>query len=58
MKHKEVYGYLRVSTKGQAKENKHGFKRQGEVIESFAKGAGFKVIKYFKEPVSESMIIR
>ncbi len=52
MKHKEVYGYLRVSTKGQAKENKHGFKRQGEVIESFAKGAGFKIIKYFQEPVS------
>ena len=32
MKHKEAYGYLRVSTKGQAKEGKHGFKRQKESI--------------------------
>ena len=52
MKHKEAFGYLRVSTKGQAKENKHGFKRQRETIESFSKRAGFKIIKYFKEPVS------
>jgi len=52
MKHKEAYGYLRVSTKGQAKEGKHGFKRQKEAIESFSKGAGFKIIKYFQEPVS------
>lgn len=52
MKQKEAYGYLRVSTKGQAKEDKHGFKRQKETIESFAKRAGFKIIRYFKEPVS------
>ena len=52
MKHKEAYGYLRVSTKGQAKDSKHGFKRQQEAVESFAKSAGFKVVKYFKEPVS------
>ena len=52
MRHKEAYGYLRVSTKGQAKEDKHGFKRQKEAIESFAKRAGFKIIKYYKEPVS------
>jgi len=52
MKHKEAYAYLRVSTKGQAKEGKHGFKRQKEAIESFAKNKGFKIIKYFQEPVS------
>jgi len=34
MKHTEAYGYLRVSTKGQAKEDKHGYKRQQEAIES------------------------
>jgi len=52
MKNKVAYGYLRVSTKGQAKEDKHGFKRQREAIESFAQKAGFKIIRYFKEPVS------
>ena len=52
MKHKEAYGYLRVSTKGQAKEGKHGFKRQKETIESFAKSAGLKIVKYYEEPIS------
>ena len=52
MKKKEVYGYLRVSTKGQAKESKNGFKRQKDAIESFAKHVGFKIIRYFEEPVS------
>jgi DNA invertase Pin-like site-specific DNA recombinase len=52
MKHIEAYGYLRVSTKGQAKEDKHGYKRQKEAIESFAKRAGIKIIRYFQEPVS------
>ena len=52
MKNQKAYGYLRVSTKGQAKEDKHGFKRQKEVIESFAKNAGFNIIRYYKEPVS------
>jgi len=52
MKHKSAYGYLRVSTKGQAKEGKHGFKRQKEAIDSFAKSAGFKIVRYYEEPVS------
>lgn len=52
MKLKEAYGYLRVSSKGQAKEDKHGFKRQQEVIEAFAKREGFRVLKYFNEPIS------
>jgi DNA invertase Pin-like site-specific DNA recombinase len=52
MKYKEAYGYLRVSIKGKAKEEMHGFKRQKDAIESFAKSAGFKIINYYKEPVS------
>jgi len=52
MKHKDAYGYLRVSTKGQAKEGKHGFKRQKEAVELFAKSAGFKIVRYYEEPVS------
>ena len=52
MKKEEAFGYLRVSTKGQAKEDKHGFKRQKEAIDSFAKNAGFKIIRYYQEPVS------
>ena len=52
MKHKEAYGYLRVSTKGQAKEGKNGYKRQKEVIDSFAKNTGLKIVRYYKEPVS------
>jgi site-specific DNA recombinase len=52
MKHKEAYGYLRVSTKGQAKEGKHGFKRQKESIEVFGKSAGLNIVKYYEEPIS------
>jgi len=52
MKPKEAYGYLRVSTKGQAREDKHGYKRQKDAIDSFAQKSGLKIIKYFQEPVS------
>ena len=33
MKSTKAFGYLRVSTKAQAKENRHGFNRQREAIE-------------------------
>ena len=52
MKNKEAFGYIRVSTKGQANQNKHGFKRQKETIELFAKNAKFKIVRYFQEPIS------
>lgn len=52
MKKKLAYGYLRVSGKGQMKQDKHGFKRQREAIESFAKKSGFQVVRYYQEAVS------
>ena len=52
MKRKLAYGYLRVSGKGQMKQDKHGFERQREAIESFAKKSGFQVVRYYQEAVS------
>ena len=52
MKKKLAYGYLRVSTKGQAKDKKHGFKRQRQAIESFAKRSRFQIVRYYQEAVS------
>jgi DNA invertase Pin-like site-specific DNA recombinase len=37
----KAYGYLRVSGKGQIKG--HGFARQLETIETYAKGHGYKM---------------
>jgi DNA invertase Pin-like site-specific DNA recombinase len=52
MRLKQAYAYMRVSSIGQAKENKHGYKRQKDTIELFAKREKFNIVKYFKEPVS------
>lgn len=43
----KTYGYLRVSSKGQVKG--HGFVRQIETIEGYAKGHGYKVEGVFKD---------
>ena len=43
----KAYGYLRVSGRGQVKG--HGFARQFETIETYAKGHGYKVEAVFKD---------
>ncbi len=44
---KIAVGYLRVSSKGQIKG--HGFARQKDEIQAYAKKYGYKIIQWYKE---------
>ena len=44
---KIAVGYLRVSSKGQIKG--HGFARQKDEIQAYAKKNGYKIIEWYKE---------
>jgi DNA invertase Pin-like site-specific DNA recombinase len=44
---KTAVGYLRVSSKGQIKG--HGFQRQCDEIQSYAKQNGYRIIEWYKE---------
>lgn len=44
---KEAVGYLRVSSKGQIKG--HGFARQKDEIQAYAKKNGYEIIQWYKE---------
>ena len=44
---KIAVGYLRVSSKGQIKG--HGFARQKDEIQAYAKKNGYKIIQLYKE---------
>jgi len=46
-KEKPAVGYLRVSGKGQIKG--HGFQRQKDEIQGYAKKNGYKIIQWYKE---------
>ena len=47
MKRTPAYAYLRVSSRGQVKG--HGYARQAEAIDRYAKSAGYKIVKTFKD---------
>lgn len=51
---KRVFGYLRVSGKGQVDGD--GFDRQRETIESFCASKGWTVIRWFEEPAVSGTI--
>jgi site-specific DNA recombinase len=49
---KNVFAYLRVSSKSQAKSKKHGFTRQIKDIEAFCKERGYAIEDVFRDDVS------
>ena len=48
----KVYGYCRVSSIAQGKDNKDGFPRQEAAIKQYAKKNNFEVVQIFKESIS------
>ena len=46
----KAYAYLRVSSEGQAKDNKDGFPRQEQAIREYAKANNIQVMQVFSEP--------
>lgn len=47
-----AFGYIRVSSPGQAAEDKDGFKRQEAAIRQWAKAHSVRIVKWFRESVS------
>jgi len=45
----QAYGYLRVSSVGQAGEDKHGLPRQREAIESYAAAHDIEIVQWFED---------
>ena len=48
----KAFGYLRVSSDGQAKENKNGFHRQEQTIMEYAKANGIEIVGFFKDGIT------
>ena len=46
---RKAFGYLRVSGKGQAGEDKHGLQRQREAIQRYAKSNKVEVVEWFTD---------
>ena len=49
---KRAYGYIRVSTKQQAGEDRYGADAQKQAIEDYAKRNGYTIIKWFNDEIS------
>lgn len=49
---KVACGYIRVSTKGQAGEDKFGIDAQKQAIQEYAKKNGYRVVQFFTDVVS------
>jgi len=47
-----AFGYIRVSSAGQAAEDRDGYKRQEAAIRSWAKAHGVRVIRWFRENIT------
>lgn len=47
-----AYGYIRVSTKQQAGEDRYGADAQKQAIEDYAKRNGYTIVKWFNDEIS------
>lgn len=45
----KCFSYIRVSSKGQADEERDGLPRQRRAIEAFAQKAGYEIVKWFED---------
>src|SRR5712671_354989 len=47
-----AFGYIRVSSAGQAAGDRDGFKRQETAIRGWAKAHGVRIVRWFRESIS------
>jgi DNA invertase Pin-like site-specific DNA recombinase len=52
MKTQQVFGYVRVSSRGQATDDRDGIPRQKEAIWKWAMSSGARVVRWFEDSVS------
>lgn len=48
----KAFAYLRVSSEGQAKEDKNGYDRQAETIKEYAKANGIEIVQTFRDGIT------
>ena len=51
-KQSRAFGYIRVSSAGQAAEDRDGYKRQETAITVWAKAHGVRIVRWFRESIS------
>jgi DNA invertase Pin-like site-specific DNA recombinase len=51
-KQSRAFGYIRVSSSGQAAEDKDGYKRQETAIRGWAKAHSVRIVRWFRESIS------
>src|SRR2546423_13899899 len=51
-KQSRAFGYIRVSSAGQAAEDRDGYKRQETAIKVWAKAHGVRIVRWFRESIS------
>ena len=51
-KQSRAFGYIRVSSAGQAAEDRDGYKRQESAIKAWAKAHGVRIAHWFRESIS------
>jgi len=49
-----AFGYIRVSSAGQAAEDRDGYKRQEAAVRGWAKTHGVRVVRWFRESITGS----
>jgi len=52
VKQSRAFGYIRVSSAGQAAEDRDGFKRQEAAIRKWAKAHNVRIVRWFRESIS------
>jgi DNA invertase Pin-like site-specific DNA recombinase len=52
VKQTRAFGYIRVSSAGQAAEDRDGFKRQEAAIRHWAKAHNVRIVRWFRESIS------
>ena len=50
--HNRAFGYIRVSSAGQATEDRDGYKRQESAIRSWANAHNVRIIRWFRESIT------
>jgi DNA invertase Pin-like site-specific DNA recombinase len=51
-KQTRAFGYIRVSSAGQAAEDRDGYKRQETAIKAWAKAHSVRIVRWFRESIS------
>ena len=51
-KQTRAFGYIRVSSAGQAAEDRDGYKRQEAAVRAWAKSHGVRIVRWFRESIT------